>query len=140
MIFFDTDTLTLFLTGNEKISKRVEQIGEEDEIAITVITRIEVLQGRFAFILKAADSIQLERAMALLERSDQDLEMFRIFPIDPPAAVEFEKLRKNKKLKKIGRADLLIASIALAQKVKLITRNTRHFEQIPGLQIENWAD
>jgi tRNA(fMet)-specific endonuclease VapC len=49
-------------------------------------------------------------------------------------------LRRNKKLKKIGRTDLLIASIALARGATLITRNVRHFQLIPGIRIENWAD
>jgi tRNA(fMet)-specific endonuclease VapC len=43
-------------------------------------------------------------------------------------------------LKKLGRADLLIASIALAHGATLVTRNLRHFHQIPGLYTENWAD
>ena len=42
--------------------------------------------------------------------------------------------------KKIGRADLLIACIALAHGETLVTRNVRHFKQVPGLTIENWAD
>jgi tRNA(fMet)-specific endonuclease VapC len=43
-------------------------------------------------------------------------------------------------LKKIGRGDLLIASIALAQKARLATRNLRDFKQVPGLTAENWAN
>jgi tRNA(fMet)-specific endonuclease VapC len=43
-------------------------------------------------------------------------------------------------LKKIGRADLLIASIARANKAILVTRNLKDFRQVPGLQVENWAD
>jgi tRNA(fMet)-specific endonuclease VapC len=39
----------------------------------------------------------------------------------------------NEKLKRIGRCDLLIASIALAENAKLITRNIRDFSLVPGL-------
>ena len=35
---------------------------------------------------------------------------------------------------------MLIASIALAQRVTLVTRNLRHFRQFSGLTLENWAD
>lgn len=49
-------------------------------------------------------------------------------------------MRQEKKLKKIGRADLLIASIALAERALLVTRNLKDFKQIPGLHVENWAD
>jgi tRNA(fMet)-specific endonuclease VapC len=78
--------------------------------------------------------------MARLQQSEEDLESFRVVPIGDAAATEFDKLRQNRKLKKVGRADLLIASIALAQKAVLVTRNVRHFGKIPGLRVENWAD
>ena len=35
-------------------------------------------------------------------------------------------------------ADLEIAAIALANKLVLVTGNTRHFVRIPGLTVENW--
>ena len=35
-------------------------------------------------------------------------------------------------------ADLLIGAIALASKGTLVTNNTSHFEDIPGLRLENW--
>ena len=63
-----------------------------------------------------------------------------ILPFDEAAGAEFDRLRQNKKLKKIGRGDLLIASIALANKATLVTRNTKDFGKVPGLKIENWAD
>ena len=38
------------------------------------------------------------------------------------------------------RADLLIASIVLANRAVLVTRNIRHFRQIRGVIVENWVD
>ena len=38
----------------------------------------------------------------------------------------------------LGDADLRIASIALVRGLTVVTANTRHFERIPGLNIENW--
>ncbi len=45
-----------------------------------------------------------------------------------------------RKLRAIGRADLLIAAVALAHRSTMVTRNLRHFQQVPGLQVENWVD
>jgi tRNA(fMet)-specific endonuclease VapC len=111
-----------------------------DLVAITVVTRIEVLCGRFEYLLKAADGTQLQRAQQLLEQSERDLAKLIVIPIDVAAAAMFDQLRQTKKLKKIGRADLLIASIALAHRATLVTCNLRHFQQVPGLRLENWAD
>nr|WP_315209606.1 type II toxin-antitoxin system VapC family toxin [uncultured Albidiferax sp.] len=40
----------------------------------------------------------------------------------------------------IGPCDQLIAGIALANDMVLVTRNTREFERVPGLRVENWYD
>ena len=40
---------------------------------------------------------------------------------------------------RIGERDLLIASHALANNLVLVTNNTREFERVPGLKLENWV-
>jgi tRNA(fMet)-specific endonuclease VapC len=80
------------------------------------------------------------RAQRWLADYEINLATMPIIPFDAAAAGEFDKLRQNKKLRKIGRADILIASIALGHKSKLITRNLRDFRQVPGLEVENWAE
>ena len=75
-----------------------------------------------------------------MSRTTQHLTLFQVVPFDAAAAAEFDRLRRNKRLKKVGRADLLIAVIALAQRATLVTRNVRDFRQVPGLRVENWAD
>ena len=139
MYFLDTDILTMAHAGHARVSDQLRRV-DPNEVAITVITRIEILQGRFASILKASDGEQLVRAQEFLQRSDQRLRMLEIIPVGAATATEFDRLRQNKKLKKIGRGDLLIASIALAHRATLVTRNMKDFRQIPGLRVENWAD
>jgi tRNA(fMet)-specific endonuclease VapC len=138
MILLDTDTFSLLAFGQPKVTARFTSA--TDEVAITIITRIEALGGRFAFLLKAADGPTLLRAQDWLRRTDEDLERFTPIPLTPAAATEFDRLRQYKKLKKIGHADLLIASIALANDATLVTHNLRDFRQVPGLKLENWAD
>jgi tRNA(fMet)-specific endonuclease VapC len=138
MLVLDTDTVSLLEHGNERVSVRLGLVTQE--VVTTTITRIEILQGRFASILKAADGGQLLLAQQRLEQSESRLRTVRILPIDEVVAAEFNLLRDNKKLKKLGRADLLIASIALANQATLVTRNLKDFRLVPGLQMENWAD
>jgi tRNA(fMet)-specific endonuclease VapC len=63
-----------------------------------------------------------------------------IVSVTAEAAARFDQLRQDRKLKKIGRADLLIASIVLANQATLVSRNLKDFQQVPGLRVENWAD
>jgi tRNA(fMet)-specific endonuclease VapC len=138
VILLDTDTLTLLFQGHARVRSRLRSA--EEDVATTIITRIEVLQGRFDAIFKAAEAGQLQQAHRRLRDSEEQFATLSILPIDAVAAKQFEQLLRNKKLKKIGRGDLLIASIALAQKATLVTRNLRDFQQVPGLKAENWAD
>ena len=139
MILLDTDIFTLYQLGNLKVVARFHAANLENQIALPIFTRIQALQGRFDSLLKAADKKELLQAMARLRQLEVALGTFKIVEVDEAVADEFEKLLSNKKLRKIGRADLLIASIVLANKALLVTRNVRHFEQVPGLRIENWA-
>jgi tRNA(fMet)-specific endonuclease VapC len=140
MFVLDTDILTLLFTGHSRVLSRRNQASSAD-IATTVVSRIQSLLGRFQFLLKAASGADLLRAQRLLHGTTFALTQIEIeFGIDDTAAAEFDRLREDKKLKKIGRADLLIAAITLANRATLVTRNVRDFRQVPGLQIENWAD
>jgi tRNA(fMet)-specific endonuclease VapC len=138
MKLLDTDTLTLFVTGNPNVVHHA--LSETDVIGITIITRIEVLRGRFDALLKAADGPRLSAAQRRLITTEQDLQRLQTVNFDASSASVFDDLRQQRKLRRIGRADLLIASIVLAQRATLVTRNLKHFRQVPGLSVENWAD
>jgi tRNA(fMet)-specific endonuclease VapC len=139
MIVLDTDTLTFFLRNHSRVVERIQRT--TDEIVITIISQIETLQGRFDSLLKAADGAELQRGQHRLDEAVQALAKIpKVLPVNAGVAAEFDRLRQQKQLKKIGRADLLIACIALANRATLVTRNLKHFHQVPGLQVENWID
>jgi tRNA(fMet)-specific endonuclease VapC len=92
-------------------------------------------------LLKAADGSQLRRAQKWLDQTVHDLAAIpKTIPINDAAADQFDRLRGMKRLRKIGRRDLLIACIALANRATLVTRNAKDFRQVPGLSLEDWAD
>jgi tRNA(fMet)-specific endonuclease VapC len=138
MFVLDTDTLTHLLRGHARVAERRSRVTEE--VVLTVVTRIEVLQGRFASVTKAEDANQLMLAQKRLVESERQLATFDILPIDAEAAAEFVRLIETKGLRRLGRGDLLIAAIVLANKATLVTRNLKDYRKIPGLQLENWAD
>jgi tRNA(fMet)-specific endonuclease VapC len=138
MFVLDTDILTLLLRGHQRVIARRAEVTEE--VALTAITRIEVFQGRFAAVLKAENGDKLLGAQQRLVGTEKDLLDFMILLVNGAAAAAFDRLRHDKKLKKIRRGDLLIAAIALGHRATLVSRNLRDFRQVPGLQVENWAD
>jgi tRNA(fMet)-specific endonuclease VapC len=138
MILLDTDTISLLLAEHPSVAARFRAV--TDEVAIAIISRIEIMEGRFAFVMKAADGQQVLLAQEWLVRSESDLARFRVIPFDDAAAAEFDRLLGTKGLRRIGRGDLLIASITLARDATLVTRNLKDFRKIQGLRLENWAD
>src|SRR5262245_51574342 len=115
MIILDTDTMTHFSYGKENVRKKIESVGEDQRLAVTLITRNEMLRGRADSLLKAADEEELRKGMERFRQTEDLLAAFLVLPVDDEAVTQFGRLRKEKKLKKMGRADLLIACIALAQ-------------------------
>jgi tRNA(fMet)-specific endonuclease VapC len=59
-----------------------------------------------------------------------------ILPFDQPAADEFERLRQQGI--RIGSMDLKIAAITLVNNGTLLSGNLRDFQQVMGLQVEDW--
>jgi tRNA(fMet)-specific endonuclease VapC len=138
VILLDTDILSLVFTAHSRVSQRMQVAPQSPDI--TIVTRIEVLRGRFESVLKAADADALLRAQDRLAAAEMDLAKYTIVPFDVAAGIEFDRLRQDKKIKKIGRRDLLIACIALARRATLVSRNVHDFQLVPGLRLENWAD
>ena len=138
MFVLDTDTLSLLLRSHPRLTDRVSRSAVE--VVVTEITRIEQLKGRFDALFKAEDGERLLMARQRLLDTEKDLDRIEILPLDEAAATEFERLLGTKGLRRIGRGDLLIASIVLANKATLVTRNVKDFQRVPGLKIENWVD
>ena len=61
MHILDTDTITHLHAGNPNVVENLKKTDDPD-IKITIITKIELLRGRFEFLLKASDSEELARA------------------------------------------------------------------------------
>jgi tRNA(fMet)-specific endonuclease VapC len=137
--FLDTDSVTHLHIGTPSIVKRASSVGEAN-FGTTVVSRIEILFGRFESLFKAENAERLLIALERLERSELFLNQMTVVTFDEDAAFEFDRLRKHKKLKKIGRGDLLIACIVLANRGTLVTRNLKDFKLIPTLKLENWID
>jgi tRNA(fMet)-specific endonuclease VapC len=135
----DTDTLSHLHTGNQNVIRVMQQLTDA-EVGTTIVTKIEMLRGRIDYILKAQVGEDLLKAQQRFHRTEELLAQIPIFAITEGAIEHLVTLVNNSKLRKIGRADLIIASIALSHRATLVTRNLRHFRQISALTVINWVD
>lgn len=54
MHILDSDTLTYLHAGHPHVIKAIQELDDPD-VVTTIITKIEILRGRFEFLLKADD-------------------------------------------------------------------------------------
>jgi tRNA(fMet)-specific endonuclease VapC len=140
MIILDSDIFTLLTYNHVNVCRHYDAVAEDEVLAVTAITRMEVLRGRTDGLLKASDETELLLATKRLQTTEAALVDFFLVHVDEAAAEFFETLQREKKVSKMKRADMLIACIALANDALLVTRNTKDFKGVKGLKLANWAD
>jgi tRNA(fMet)-specific endonuclease VapC len=131
MYFLDTNICIYYLRGLYKSIEEHFALISNQEIKIPIIVKAELLYGIEKSKLK-------ERNRNIYEKF---IGAFEIVNLDDKSLNQYAKIRLN--LEKdgiiIGSNDLFIASIALAHNGILITHNTKEFERISGLHIEDWV-
>ncbi|MDP2682368.1 MAG: type II toxin-antitoxin system VapC family toxin [Deltaproteobacteria bacterium] len=133
MFLFDTDTISHIIKKNPPslLVSKIAEVPPEQQFT-TAINVGEMVYGACKKGLSADHFLE--------KLSKQVLPNINILTFDKASAYIYGKLRAEleKQGTPIGEPDLRIASIALSNRMVLITSNTKHFERIPGLSIENW--
>lgn len=127
----DTNIISYFIRdSNATLVNQVTQVLDAQSATISVITRAELRFGQAG--LAALD--KRKRAIDLV------LTQVTVLPWTSAAADIYGPLKDTLKRqgRPIGDMDTLIAAHALAEKLILVTHNTRHFESIPHLKLEDW--
>ena len=106
------------------LAARLAQQSSAD-FAFSIVSFHEQLLGANAFIQQAKNSVDTTRGYALLNEILQGFSGAQILPFDARPAAVFDQLRAQRI--RIATMDLRIASIALAQGLTVLTRNTRDF-------------
>ena len=129
----DTNIL-IYLIKNKPpaVAARVNALGSSAELCMSFFTFAELLKGAERSTPKPQ----------VLRRLD---ELSRVVPVHYGVnrdicqhyAAQFTLLRAAGT--PIGANDLWIACHALADDCTLVTNNTREFERVQGLRLENWA-
>ena len=126
----DTDTCIYWLRNRQSVRERVREVGW-NQISICVITVAELYYGAY----------NSNRVTENLARAEFFIQNLPVLPLNDTALRRFGELKAE--LRRTGQPiadfDLLIASVALAESYILVTNNTRHYDRIPELQLENWT-
>ena len=104
-----------------------------------VLVAEEVLRGRLNIIRQAEagkSRISIDQAYQLFEETIRDLRRLQILSYTVEAERAYQRLREGGV--RISTHDLRIAAICLVHRAKLISRNRRDFERVPGLAVEFW--
>lgn len=101
MHLLDTDTLTHLHAGHPRVVEHLRTLTDPD-VGTTVITKIELLRGRFEYVLKAATGEQSLRAQQWLLRTEELLAQILIVPLNDAASEHFDRLRVISAYRKIG--------------------------------------
>ena len=131
MYLLDTNMLTYFFKRQGGVAERIYAHPNK----LLFVPSVAILEIEFG--LGASAAPQKHRAPL-----DWVLQHFSIAGLDANAAQAAGHIHHvlEKAGTPIGTYDLLIAGIALANRFIVVTRNTREFERVPGLRIENWHD
>ena len=127
----DTNIVSYYLRrSSASLEVKLNQALRDAHCAISVISRAELRYGQFAM---AADDKRRGLIDGFLLRTPN-------LPWTSAAADQFGTLKSHLKRQgtPIGELDTQIGAHALAEDLILVTHNTRHFERIAGLKLEDW--
>ena len=131
MYLLDTNTLIYLFSQRGAVAQRLQATPAQTiKLATSVLFELE-------FGTAKSTRPELQR-----QQIDRVMRVYEVLPLDYASAKAAGKLRHTLEAAgtPIGLVDQLIAGIALANDLTVVTRNTREFARVPGLRVQNWYD
>jgi len=126
----DTNICIYFLNGKFNLDKKIKEIGGLKECLISEITMTELKFG-------AANSKRIKENTKVVKQLADTVTILPIYNcLDIYAS---EKARLRKAGNPVDEFDLLIGASAVANKLILVTKNTKDFARIKGIKLEDWT-
>jgi tRNA(fMet)-specific endonuclease VapC len=126
----DTNIISLLIRRDTATASARQYRAAHSQFTISIITRFETLRG-----FKASG------AAAKLAWFEKFCNLNKVLPLTDDIVVQASDIYADlyRRGSLIPDADILIAATALVNGLVMVTDNRKHFDRIPGLQIENWA-
>ncbi|OYD97603.1 nucleic acid-binding protein [Nostoc sp. 'Peltigera membranacea cyanobiont' 210A] len=131
----DTDHLSLYGRNHPILIAKL--LAANIQLTTTAINVEEQLRGPLAQVAEAKEGVLQSNTYQRLVETVMLLSEFNILHYDEKSQEIYQKFRNQRIC--IGTQDLRIASIVLANKGILLTRNMRDFEKVRGLTIQDWS-
>ena len=125
----DTNMLIFAARDRPKAVRRRLREVSPDDVVVTTVSIAELWFG-------AEKSEEPDRKKAAWRKF---LEPFAVLAFDMPAAEKHAHLRFLLRHEPIGERDLLVAAIASAHGLTVVTNNLAEFSRVPGLKVEDWS-
>lgn len=128
----DTNTCIFYLNGRaENVKQQLASLNPQN-IYLCSVVKAELFYG----------ALKSERPKQNLTKLTRFFEGLASLPFDDHAAERYGQIRTDlaKQGQLIGPNDLLIAAIALAHQVTLVSNNRREFSRVADLQLVDWLD
>jgi tRNA(fMet)-specific endonuclease VapC len=128
----DTNVCIAYLNGrSSNVVRRLRNV-LSSEIAVCSVVKAELFYG----------AMRSRNPARTLAQQQLFLDQFISLPFDDRSAEFYARIRASLAARgtPIGPNDLLIAAIARAHNLILVTANVREFGRIDELRLENWAD
>jgi tRNA(fMet)-specific endonuclease VapC len=125
----DTNIISYAFRNQGQCRLRIQAV-PDSQICISSISYFELAYGLAL----------MSRPQALEQYCQSLKQRYGCMDLDLASAELAGQLRAQLRLvgTPIGEYDLLIAGIALANKLTLVTHNTNEFSRVPSLQLEDW--
>lgn len=130
----DTNVIVRYLRGNQDADKNIsDAIMRGDNLVVPIFVNYEIMRG-----FRILYSPKKEATYKLLVHSS---EFCKIIDMNDNCWINVEIIYEKLHCKglTVGELDILIASICLEYGATLVTSNTKNFDGIDGLMLENWT-
>lgn len=131
MYLLDTNIISFWMRGDLQLIEKIKSCSPAI-LSLSTITLADIYYG-----IEKSPFNKRERRLKI-EHIKSQLE---IFPFNERAAQKYGPLRAEleKKGRPISERDLQIAAIALANKLCVVTYNSKEFGRIAKLKVEDWC-
>ena len=133
MLYMLDTNICSYIIRNRPLSikEKLQEVEKHHTVALSSIVVSELFYGA-----------RKKGSQKLIKTVSSFVNNFIIYDYSKVSAKSYASIRTDleKKGKIIGANDLLIASHALGLEAILVTNNTKEFERIEELNLENWAD